>query len=129
MAENEIIERMKEKLQSDFSTPVYVNFTTWRKRDKYVPKMLSHFSRQTFKPTKIICWLSKSEYHHILPQSIQECLDRHLLDEVRWVSGNTYCHKRWETFRYHGDGYNLMIDDDIYYPEDYIETLLAYSLA
>ena len=129
MVDNEIISNIKKNLRNGFSTPVYVNFTTWKRRDMFVPTMLSHFSRQTFKPTKIICWLSTSEYHHTIPQPIQECLDRQLLDEVRWVRGNTYCHKRWDAFKYYGDGYNLMIDDDFYYPDDYIETLLAYSLA
>ena len=129
MTENETVERMRQSLREGFSTPVYVNFTTWKKREMVVPTMLSHFSHQTFKPTKIICWLSISEYHHTIPQHVQECLDNHLLDEVRWVRGNTYCHKRWEAFKYYGDGYNLMIDDDLYYPEDYVETLLAYSLA
>ena len=129
MTDNETVERMRQSLREGFSTPVYVNFTTWKKRDRFVPIMLSHFSHQTFKPTKIICWLSSSEYHHTIPQSVKECLDNHLLDEVRWVRGNTYCHKRWEAFIHHPDGYNLLIDDDLYYPEDYVETLLAYSLA
>jgi hypothetical protein len=129
MTDNETVKRMRQSLREGFSTPVYVNFTTWKKREMFVPTMLSHFSHQTFKPTKIICWLSISEYHHTIPQHVQECLDNHLLDEVRWVRGNTYCHKRWEAFKYYGDGYNLMIDDDLYYPEDYVETLLAYSLA
>lgn len=129
MIENEIIEEKKRELRNGFSVPVYVNFTTWKKRDGTVGKLLSHFSQQTFKPTKIICWLSAKEYHHKVPASVQECLDSHLLDEVRWVRGNTYCHKRWEAFRLHPDAYNIMIDDDLYYPEDYIETLLAFSLA
>ena len=129
MKEIEIINSLKKNLRNGFSTPVYVNFTTWKKRDMFVPTMLSHFSRQTFKPTKVICWLSISEYHHSIPQPIKDCLDRQLLDEVRWVRGNTYCHKRWEAFKFFGDGYNLMIDDDLYYPDDYVETLLAYSLA
>ena len=128
MTENETVERMRQSLREGFSTPVYVNFTTWKKREMVVPTMLSHFSHQTFKPTKIICWLSISEYHHTIPQHVQECLDNHLLDEVRWVRGNTYCHKRWEAFKYYGDGYNLMIDDDLYYREDYVATLPAYSL-
>ena len=128
MTENEI-DDIREKLHDGFSTPVYVHFTTWKKRDSCVPEVLSYFSQQTFKPTRIVCWLSISEYRHRIPQSIQECLDRHLLDEVRWVRGNTYCHKRWEAFKYFGDGYNVMIDDDIYYPPDHVETLLTYSLA
>ena len=129
VTDTETIENAKEKLHNDFSTPVYVHFTTWKERDRFVPEMLSYFSQQTFKPTKIVCWLSISEYHHTVPPSVQDCLDRHLLDEVRWVKGNTYCHKRWEAFKYFADGYNIMIDDDIYYPPDHVELLLAYSLA
>lgn len=106
---------------------VIVNFTTWKKRDKYTIKLLECFKKQTIRPMKIICWLSKDEYNGKMPKTIKECLNRKLLSEVKWVNGNTYSHKRWETFKENMNYYNVMIDDDIYYPEDYIEKLLETS--
>lgn len=106
---------------------IYVNFTTWSKRDWCVPIMLEHFQKQTMKPDKVFCWLSKTEYNGVIPESIQKCIDSGWIDNVFWVNGNTYPHKRWETFKYHNDAYNIMIDDDIYYPEDFVEKLYITS--
>lgn len=127
--DNSVIEANIHKVRQGIDVPIYVNFTTWVKRDCYVKEMLTHFAKQTVSPTKITCWLSIKEYNHIIPPSIQECLDSKLIDEIRWVKGNTYCHKRWEAVKYYSDGYIIMIDDDLYYPTDYIEKLIAYSLS
>jgi len=129
IVDNSIIEKNILKTKQGLNIPIYVNFTTWAKRDHCVMEMLTNFSKQTVTPTKIICWLSIKEYHHTIPITIQKCLDCKLIDEVRWVRGNTYVHKRWEALKYYSDCYNIMIDDDIYYPEDYIEKLIAYSLS
>lgn len=107
---------------------VIANFTTWKKRDFAAKEMLTHFQKQTRMPDKIICWLSKEEYNGIIPSTIQECLDKKLLTEVRWVEGNTYPHKRWETFKENNMYTNIMIDDDILYPTNFVETLLKYSI-
>jgi len=129
LVDKDVIASNLSKVRQGIDTPIYVHFTTWVKRDHFVKEMLTHFSKQTVRPTKIICWLSKREYHHTIPATLQECLTAKLMDEVRWVSGNTYGHKRWEAIKYYSDCYNIMIDDDLYYPEDYIEKLIAYSLS
>ena len=105
---------------------IIVNFTTWKKRDCYIKQLLENFSQQTVKPDKIICWLSKTEYNEKIPETIQSCLDLKLLTEVRWVDGNTYCHKRWEAFKEFNNDINFMIDDDILYDKNYIKTILTY---
>jgi len=129
IVDRQVIDANIIKAKQGIGVPIYVHFTTWVKRDHCVKEMLTHFAKQTVAPTKIICWLSIKEYHHHIPDTIQECLKYKLLDEVRWVHGNTYGHKRWEAFKYYADGYNILIDDDLYYPEDYIEKLIAYSLS
>jgi len=103
---------------------IIVNFTTYPKRDKYVPLMLNHFKKQTIKPDEIIMWLSREEYkENKLPLYLQECLDNKLVTNIKFIDGNSGPHKRWETFKYNNDAYNIMLDDDIYYNETHIEEL------
>lgn len=102
---------------------IIVSFTTWKKRDKYAVKMLEKFQNQTVKPDKIILWLSKDEYNNKIPKHLQLCLDSGLLTDIKFVDGNTKCYKRWEVFKEYDNAYIILLDDDFYYPEDYIEKL------
>ena len=112
----------------DKNDTIIVNITTYPKRDKFLPVMLKYFTKQTYKPNKIILWLSKDEYDkNNLPIHIQKCLDEKWLTDIMWVDKNIYCHKRHETFKYNNNAYNIFADDDIYYPIDYVEKLYLYS--
>ena len=106
---------------------IIVSVTTWKKRDEAFVKMIEHFQNQTMKPDKIILWLSYDEYQGIVPEHLNECLKKKWIDEIRFVPGNTYAHKRWEVFREHKNDYVILIDDDLYYPIDYISELYNNS--
>lgn len=107
---------------------IIVNLTTYPKRDKYLYKMLKHFSNQTLRADKIILWLCKEEYDNDnLPTTIQKCLDENLLTDIMWVDKNIYCHKRYDVFKYYNDAYNIIVDDDTYYPEQFVKELYDYS--
>ena len=111
-----------------FNAPIYINITTWPKRDKFLPIMLESIKNQTLKPDKIILWLSEEEYDkNNIPTHIQECLDTGKLSEIQWVKRNIFCHKRYETFKFNSNCYNLFVDDDIIYPKTYIEELYKLS--
>lgn len=110
-----------------FEAPIYINITTWKQRDKYLPQMLKNLSNQTMKPNKIILWLSKEEYSDV-PSHIQQCLKDKLLTEIKWVDKNIYCHKRHETFKINNDVYNMCMDDDLLYEQTYIENLYKSSI-
>ena len=105
---------------------IYVNITTWKMRDKFLRPMLKHFAKQTLRPNAIILWLSINEYPEI-PEHILELKNDGLITAIKLVRKNTFCHKRWEALRCFPDAYNIMIDDDIYYPEDYVETVYGLS--
>ena len=85
-------------LKSD-SDIIIANITTWSKRDMHLFEMLSYFRKQTLYPDKIILWLSNDEYDkHNLPESIKKTLEQGLITEIKYIDGNTYAHKKWETF-------------------------------
>ena len=106
---------------------IIVNFTTWKERDWCCEEMLTHFNKQTKKPDQIICWLSREEYNNVIPDNLQKCIDKGLLTRVMWVNKNIYGHKRWEALKYFNNSYNIFIDDDLYYPVDFIEQLIKLS--
>ena len=109
---------------------VVVSFTTWKQRDMYVEEMLTCFQQQTLKPYKIICWIAKDEYEGKIPDTLQKCLDKKLLSEIRWVDKNIYGHKRYEIFKdpEFENCYIATIDDDLYYPINHLENLLEISV-
>lgn len=107
---------------------IIVNVTTYPARDMFLYKALLHFKKQTLKPTKIILWLAKDEYNELsLPNTITKCIDDGLLDDIMFVEKNIYCHKRHECFKYFNYAFNIFIDDDIYYPITFVESLVYYS--
>lgn len=109
-------------------SPIIINITTWTKRDYCLYPMLKHLQKQTLKPDKIILWLSHEEYDYKkLPENIQKCIDEKLLTEVMWVDKNTYCHKRFECFKYFNDCYNIFMDDDILYEPNFIKEIVECS--
>lgn len=116
-------------IKKDPNDIIIVNFTTWPLRDMYVPKMLSIFCNQTLKYDKIILWLSKEEYPDVkkLPPYILKCVENKLISEIRMVKGNTGPHKRWEVFKYYNYAYNIFIDDDVIYPNTFVEELYKTS--
>ena len=111
----------------DYQNKIIVNFTTWKERDWCCEKMLTYFLKQTKKADEIICWLSKEEYNGIIPETINICLEKKLLTKVCWCDGNTFGHKRWDSLKYFNNAYNIFIDDDIYYPANFIEKLIEVS--
>ena len=119
-----IFEKYKKTYDDLTKDKIVVSLTTWAKRDKCVPIMLEHLKKQTRKPDRIILWLSEEEYdRNKIPNHLQECLDKKLLTDIMWVKKNTYCHKRFECFKYFNDCYNIFVDDDILYPNDFIDKL------
>lgn len=125
-----IEEKYGKNIEDIFSNDVCVNFTTWKKRDKFVETMLKSLSKQTKKPDHIICWLSSDEYiDKKIPEHLERCLNDGLMDEIRWVSKNIYSHKRWEVMKIHPEWFNIFVDDDIIYNEKYVEELYNTALS
>lgn len=123
----EYIQKRYGKTYNDLvDAPVIVNITTWTKRDYCLHKMLENLKEQELKPDKIILWLSREEYdENKLPQTIKSCVDDGLLTDIMWVEKNTYCHKRFECFKYFNDCYNIFLDDDILYQKSFLKEIVT----
>ena len=125
----EYIKNKYNKTYDDlFSGQINVNFTTWKKREFAVPKMLRTINNQTLKPNKIIVYLSRTEYNDIIPSVINDMVKLGYITDVEWVEGNIYSHKRWEAIKKYNNCYNIFVDDDILYDENYINDLYSKAI-
>lgn len=103
---------------------VIVSFTTYPKRDKYVSGMVESILSQDLKPDAVICWLSEEEYPKgTIPEGIKPYTENNTVS-VRYLKGNTFGHKRYESIFEFGNCINILVDDDIVYGKTHISELV-----
>lgn len=101
---------------------VIVSFTSFPTRINEVWQVVECMMRQTYRPQKIILWLSKEQFpiEESIPQSLREYENG--IFEIRIVDGDIRSHKKYlYAFNEFPNDYIFLIDDDIYYPTDLIE--------
>lgn len=101
---------------------VIVSLTSFPARIDTVWQVVECMQRQTYKPHRIILWLSKEQFsvRENIPQSLREREDE--VFEIRLVDGDIRSHKKYYyVFQEFPNSYIFLIDDDIYYPTDLIE--------
>lgn len=106
--------------QSD--NKVIVSFTSFPARINNVWQVVECMRRQTYKPAKIILWLSKDQFpsEKCIPQSLRS--REGVFFEIRLVEGDIRSHKKYYyVFKEYPSSLVFLIDDDIYYPTDIIE--------
>ena len=113
--------RGKMKCQTD----VIVSFTSFPARILEVWQVVECMLRQSYRPKKIILWLSKDQFpqKENIPLSLREkegeCFN------IRLVEGDIRSHKKYYYISKEcPDSLILLIDDDIYYPTDMVERLM-----
>lgn len=109
---------------------VIVSFTSFPARIGSVWQVIECMLHQTYRPKKIILWLSKMQFGSIedLPMSLLERQNE--LFEIRLVDGDIRSHKKYfYVAREYPDSLVLLIDDDLYYPTDMIEKLFNERLS
>ena len=112
----------KKKIDSD----VVVSFTSFPARINNVWQVVECMMRQTYKPSKILLWLSKEQFptEDTVPDSLRERVGDCF--EIRMVDGNIRSHKKYYyAFKEFKNSLVFLIDDDIYYPTDIIERSLC----
>lgn len=104
---------------------VVVSLTTFPARIGYVHLAIKSLLNQTVKPGKIILWLAKDQFRDVeIPDCLRELCAYGL--EIRYCEEDILAHKKYyyvmQQFQEH---IIVTYDDDIIYPEDSLEKLLA----
>lgn len=109
---------------------VHVNLTSYPARIENVYRVIRSLQKQTIRVDKIILWLAKSEF----PQ-LQDNLPKDLLSligadfDIKWCEDDLKPHKKYfYALKDFPDAVNITVDDDIYYQNDTIESLLISYL-
>lgn len=106
---------------------VIISMTSWAKRIENVPLVVESILQNTTKPDTIVLNLSEEEFPEkelSLPKSVMNLVDKGVI-ELIWTPGNLKAFKKIiPTMKKYPDDMILAVDDDFYYPEDFIETFV-----
>ena len=106
---------------------VIISLTSWSKRINNVPIVIDSILNNTIKPDKIVLNLSLEEFpnrENDLPQDIVNLQDCGTI-EIGWQEGNTKAFKKIiPTLKKYPNDAIIAIDDDFYYPTDFIQTFV-----
>ena len=113
----------KEKKLRDDS--IIVSMTTFPARIGYVHLAIKSLLNQTVKPGKIILWLARDQFRDVeIPQQLRSLCAYGL--EIRFCDEDLLAHKKYYyAMQEFPDKIIVTYDDDIIYPEDSLEKLLA----
>lgn len=117
-------ERLSQTYKED--TRIIVSLTSFPARIDKVWMVIKCLLRQTYKPYKIILWLSEEQFPSklaSLPSSIKELIGD--IFEVRFVEGDLRSHKKhYYVAREYPKELVYFIDDDIFYPNDMLARVI-----
>ena len=119
----------------DEDSNVIVSLTTYPDRIKTVWVTIATLLNQTYKPHKVILWLSRQQFPNTydnLPNNLKRLTKRGL--EIRFVDDDLKPHKKYyyalKEYNKNEAGEDYLVitaDDDIFYPDKHIERLVAAS--
>lgn len=124
------LDPFKSKLNArtiDKNRELIVSLTTFPLRIKKVWMVVETILRQKVKPDKIVLWLYAGEFdgHQSLPRKLLRLEKQGL--EIRFCDENLMPHKKYYyTMLEYPDANVITVDDDIFYPPDFIIKLLKY---
>ncbi len=108
---------------------IVVSLTSWTKRITYVKQVVESIMNNTVKPDRVYLNLSSTEFLGIeLPKDLVEYFDSDDRLIINWVDGpNTKAMKKiFPILDYlQDDDIIIDADDDILFPEDFIESRLS----
>lgn len=122
---DETFHKMFKHFDLEINERIYVSFTSWKKRIHLASKVVERMRKQTLKPYKIILTLSSDEFKNMekdLPKDLTRMVGEDF--EIKWVKENTFTFKKLEPLFYvDRNCWVLIIDDDVEYPNDFIESM------
>lgn len=107
---------------------IIVSFTSFPARIDYVYMTVESLLRQTALPGKIILWLSKEQFptEETIPERLKKLQNE--VFQIRYVEGDIRSHKKYYySFQEFPEKIVITVDDDIIYPPQLVEQLLAVS--
>ena len=117
----------RRSLHSLAKERVVVSMTSWRKRIENVPLVVESILHNTIKPDRIVLNLSEEEFtekERSLPKSVMNLVDKGVI-ELIWTPRNLKAFKKIiPTMKKYPDDMILAVDDDFYYPDDFIATFV-----
>lgn len=104
-----------------------VSLTSFPERIDEIWVTVETLLRQSFKPDKIILWLSKVQFPNlVVPNSLLEQTGRGL--EIEFVDDDIGSHKKYfYAFEKFPEANIITVDDDVYYPVDTLKHLVEAS--
>ncbi len=111
----------------DQNSDAVISLTTYPARVKTVWVTIASLLNQTYKPAKVLLYLSKEQFPnemHDLPGKLTGLQKKGL--DIIFVDGDIKPHKKYYyAFKDYNDKLVMTADDDIFYPENTLETLVA----
>lgn len=104
------------------ATDIIVSLTSFPARINNVWQVIECFQRQSYKPRKIILWLSAEQFPNSdsIPQTLRMRESQDF--EIRLVDGDIRSHKKYHyVAKEYADSLVFLVDDDIYYDTQLIE--------
>ncbi|MGA4718495.1 glycosyltransferase family A protein [Fictibacillus nanhaiensis] len=113
-----------QKTKKNTEPRIIISLTTFPPRMKKLWMVIESLLRQTHKPNKIILWLAHSQFPTMnnIDKKILEMQKRGL--EIRFCDDLLSHKKYFYAMQEYSNDIIVTVDDDIFYPEDMIETLL-----
>lgn len=106
----------------DKESQIIISLTTYPARISSVWVTIASLMRQTMKPCKVILWLAEEQFpEHKIPLRLEKYKKSGL--DIRFCEDLKPHKKYFYTMQEYSDYYIVTVDDDIIYPENFIEQL------
>lgn len=105
---------------------IIISLTSFPARIDNIWQTIACLMLQSHPAKKVILWLSEDQFgsDHKIPSRLRSFISD--VFEVRWVKGDIRSHKKYYyVAKEYPDSLVLLVDDDIYYPTDMLERLMA----
>ncbi len=113
----------------DRTPKIIVSMTSYPQRIETTHLAIHSLLRQSLKPDKVILWLTEEEFPNKeddLPESILSLKDLGLT--IEWCEAIKNYKKNIPAFRKYPNDIVITVDDDVYYKQDFVESLYSAYL-
>lgn len=121
-----LLSKSRSNLDGCKESKIVISLTSFPKRIDHVWLAIETMLCQTYKPSAIVLWLSKIQFPNEMddiPQSLLNQTKRGL--QIRFVEGDIRSHKKYfYAFHEYRDKYVVTIDDDMFFPTYFLDSMI-----